>query len=104
VNDLNQSIAQINLGEFCATFGGVCGDTVAISFGGRHVATVFSAINIFGEMGTALFPVALGWFFAQTRSWKLILFLFSVIMAIDALCCALVNPQCTLFGEEHESR
>lgn len=26
MNDLNQSIAQINLGEVCATFGGVCGD------------------------------------------------------------------------------
>ena len=104
VRDVDQCIALITLGAFCATFGGVSGYTVAISFGGRHVATVFSTMNMFGNMGAALFPVTAGWLVAQTGDWNLILFLFAAVMAIDALCWALLNPQGTLFGDEHESR
>jgi MFS family permease len=102
VHDVNQSIALITLGAFCATFGGVSGYTIAISFGGRHVATVFSTMNMFGNMGAALFPVTAGWLVAQTGNWNLILFLFAAVMAIDALCWALLNPQGTLFGNDHE--
>lgn len=110
VKDVGSSIALISLGAFCATFGGVSGYTVAISFGGRHVATVFSTMNMFGNMGAALFPVTAGWLVARTNNWNLILFLFAAVMAIDALCWALLNPQGTLFGDhdetgaDHESR
>lgn len=102
VRDVNQSIALITLGAFCATFGGVSGYTVAISFGGRHVATVFSTMNMFGNMGAALFPITAGWLVARTGNWNLILFLFAAIMAIDAVCWALLNPQGTLFGDDDE--
>ena len=101
IHDVNGSIALIALGAFCATFGGVSGYTVAISFGGRHVATVFSTMNMFGNMGAALFPITAGWLVATTGNWNLILFLFAGIMAIDAVCWALLNPQGTLFGDEY---
>lgn len=104
VNDVNGSIALISLGAFCATFGGVSGYTVAISFGGRHVATVFSMMNMFGNFGAAMFPITAGWLVAQTDNWNLILFLFAGIMMIDAVCWALLNPRGTLFGDEHECR
>lgn len=104
VSDVQQSIALITLGAFCATFGGVSGYTVAISFGGRQVATVFSTMNMFGNLGAALFPLTAGWLVAQTGNWNLILFLFVFVMAIDALCWAFLNPQGTLFGDEHEGR
>lgn len=102
ISDIQQSIALITLGAFCATFGGVSGYTVAISFGGRQVATVFSTMNMFGNLGAALFPLTAGWLVAQTGNWNLILFLFASVMAIDALCWAFLNPQGTLFGDEHE--
>lgn len=102
VHEVSHSIALITLGAFCATFGGVSGYTIAISFGGRHVATVFSTMNMFGNLGAALFPVTAGWLVAQTGNWNLILFLFAGVMAIDALCWALLNPQGTLFGDDHE--
>ncbi|MFN9721575.1 MAG: MFS transporter [Planctomycetota bacterium] len=103
VRDINGSIALISLGAFCATFGGVSGYTVAISFGGRHVATVFSTMNMFGNLGAALFPVTAGWLVARTDNWNLILFLFAAVMAIDAMCWALLNPRGTLFGDHHET-
>ena len=99
----HQSIALITLGAFCATFGGVSGYTVAIGFGGKNVATVFSTMNMFGNIGAALFPLTAGWLVAKTGNWNLILFLFAGVMAIDAVCWALLNPQGTLFGDQNES-
>lgn len=94
------SMALISLGAFCATFGGVSGYTVAIGFGGRYVATVFSTMNMCGNLGAALFPITAGWLVARTQQWNLVLFLFAGIMAIDAICWALLNPRGTLFNDE----
>jgi len=102
VNDVNGSIALISLGVFCATFGGVSGYTVAISFGGRHVATVFSTMNMFGNLGAALFPLIAGWLVDATGNWNLMLFLFAGIMAIAAVCWALFDPPGPLFGDEND--
>ena len=102
VSDTNQSIGLISLGAFFATFGGVSGYAVAITFGGKHVATVFSTMNMFGNFGASLFPLTAGWLVAQTGNWNLILFLFAAVMAIDAVCWALLNPQGTLFGDQDE--
>ena len=96
------SIALISLGTFCATFGGVSGYTVTIDFGGRQVATVFSTMNMCGNIGAMLFPITAGWLVSQTGNWNLILFFFAGIMVVDAICWALLNPQGTLFGEEDE--
>lgn len=101
--DINQSIGLITLGAFCATFGGVSGYTVAIRYGGKNVATVFSTMNMFGNIGAALFPLTAGWLVSKTDNWNLILFLFAGVMAIDAVCWALLNPRGTLFGDENES-
>ena len=73
---------------------------VAISFGGRNVATVFSTMNMFGNLGAALFPVTAGWLVAETGDWNMVLFLFAGIMVIDAVCWAILNPKGTLFGDE----
>ncbi len=99
VKDVNGSIALIAVGVFCATFGGISGYTVAISFGGRHVATVFSTMNMCGNFGAALFPATAGWLVTQTGNWNVILFFFAGIMAVDAVCWALLNPKGTLFDE-----
>ncbi|MBI1323454.1 MFS transporter [bacterium] len=99
-SDVNTSIGLVSLGAFCASFGGVSGYTVAISYGGRHVATVFSTMNMCGNFGAALFPVTAGRLVAVTGNWNLILFLFAGIMAIDAVCWALLNPQGTFLGDE----
>jgi MFS family permease len=101
--NVHESIALITLGAFCATFGGVSGYTVAIRYGGRNVATVFSTMNMFGNIGAALFPLTAGWLVAKTQNWNLILILFAGVMAIDAVCWSLLNPRGTLFGDEHES-
>ena len=93
----------IGVGAFCATFGGVSGYTVAIDLGGRHVATVFSTMNMCGNIGAALFPVTAGWLVSYTGNWNVIIFLFAAIMAVDAVCWAILNPKAPLFGDNHDS-
>lgn len=102
VADVNASMILITVGAFTATFGGVSGYTVAISFGGRHVATVFSTMNMCGNFGASAFPAAAGWLVAATGNWNLLLFFFAGIMAIDAVCWAFLNPQGTLFGDDDD--
>jgi MFS family permease len=103
IADVHEAIALISLGAFCATFGGVSGYTVAIDFGGRHVATVFGAMNSCGAMGSMLFPVTIGWLVSATGNWNVALFAFAGLMAVDAVCWALLNPRGTLFGEEAQN-
>ena len=97
VADTNISTAIISLGVFCAMFGGVSGYTVAIEFGGRKAGTVFSTMNMCGNIGAMLFPITAGWMVDQTGNWNLILYFFAVIMAVDAICWAILNPKEPLF-------
>lgn len=100
IDDATISTMVIGLGAFCALFGGVSGYTVAIELGGRQVATVFSTMNMCGNIGAALFPIAAGWLVSLTGNWNVMVYLFAAIMAVDALCWAALNPKAPLFGDE----
>jgi MFS family permease len=97
------AVAVISAGTFCGTFGGVSGYTVAVDFGGRRSATVFSVMNMCGNFGAMLFPLAIGWLVRRTGNWDLALFIFAGIFAVDAVCWALLNPKGPLFPEGTES-
>lgn len=92
ISNAQLAVAIIGCGAFAATFGGVSGYTVAIEFGGKRTATVFSLMNMFGNIGAMLFPVVAGFLVKATGNWNLMLFLFAAIMAIDAVCWSLLNP------------
>jgi sugar phosphate permease len=97
------AVGVISAGTFCGTFGGVSGYTVAVDFGGRRSATVFSVMNMCGNFGAMLFPLAIGWLVRRTGNWDLALFIFAGIFAVDAVCWALLNPKGPLFPEGVES-
>lgn len=100
VQDPRQAVALVSVGAFCGTFGGVSGYAVAIDFGGRRVATVFATMNMCGNVGSALFPLAVGWLVTATGDWNGVLLLFSFTFLADALCWAVFNPRGTLFPED----
>jgi len=103
VSSIPMAIGLISLGAFAASFGGVSGYTVAIDFGGKHVATVFGAMNMCGNFGAMLFPVTVGLVVTWTKNWNLALFIFAGLMAVDAVCWAMLNPSGTLFDDEAEN-
>jgi MFS family permease len=93
VDDVNAAIVLISAGAFIACFGGVAGYTVAIDYGGDRVGTVFGAMNMAGAFGAMLFPVTVGWLVSATGTWNVALIVFTVLMAIDAVLWAVLNPQ-----------
>ncbi len=100
VTDVYLCIALLTLGALSVSFGGVSGYTLAMALGGKQVATVFSIMNMCGNLGAALFPLIAGQLVKATGDWNSIIFLYAGIMVIDAVCWGLLNPKETLFEDD----
>jgi MFS family permease len=99
VRDTNVVILLLCGVSFAAMAGGVSGYTVAISYGGKRVATVFATMNMSGNIGAGLFPLAVGWLVTRTANWNLSLLVFAGLFAASAVCWCILNPKGTLFGD-----
>jgi sugar phosphate permease len=99
IANVTLSVSIISVAAFCASFGGVSGYVVAMDLGGRRVATIFSVMNMCGNIGAAVFPVVVGALVQRSGNWNLMLFVFAGIFAVDAICWALLNPKAPLFPE-----
>lgn len=98
------AVLCIAVGVFWGVFGGVSGYSVAIEFGGKSVATVFATMNMCGNVGSALFPMLVGYYVANGGDWNFVLLFFAVLFALDALLWALLNPKRPLFEDRYDSR
>lgn len=63
-------VLWLSLGSVFAGGCGPAGYTVTIDLGGKHVATVFSMMNMAGNIGAALLPFAVVWFEQVVKDWK----------------------------------
>ncbi len=99
VEDARLAVLVISGGSFCAAFGGVSAYTITMDMGGRHVATVFSVMNMCGNIGAALFPPAIGWFVDKTGRWEEVLLVFAAIYIAAAVCWLLLNPRRAIFKD-----
>ena len=104
VEDDNLAIAFFSMGGFIGSFGGVSGYTVTIELGGTRVATVFSIMNMSGNLGAAVFNYLGGALQDRTGSWLASLILFAGVFAVDSVCWALLNPRGPLFPEQSPVR
>lgn len=82
----------LTIGSFCAGLGGPAAYTVTIDLGGRHVATVFSTMNMSGNLGAFLLPLVVvelvDWY-----SWNEALLLLALLYFAAALCWTLVRVE-----------
>jgi ACS family glucarate transporter-like MFS transporter/ACS family D-galactonate transporter-like MFS transporter len=67
--------------------------------GGKHVAPVFSTMNMSGNLGAMVFPVVVPWLVGPGRDWDLVLVVFAGIHLAAAACWALLNPNGTVFDQ-----
>ena len=93
------AIALIAAGAFFAGTAGPSGYTITIDMGGRHVATLFSTMNMFGNFGALAFPIVVGALIVQTGQWNLVLPLFGVLYLAAAFCWWRLNPDGTVFDQ-----
>ena len=85
------AVGLLAVASVAAAFGNSCGYSVAMDLGGRNLATVFGAMNMFGNFGAALFPLALPvwvrWF-----DWPAAILLSALGYLIGAVCWLPIYP------------
>jgi MFS family permease len=97
IHDPWLAVLVIAAGSLCSAFAGPAAYTITIDMGGKHVAPVFSTMNMAGNIGAAVFPFLVPPLVAVTGSWDLVLFLFAGIYVAAALCWMPFNPEGTIF-------
>ncbi len=97
-HDTMTAVLLLTAGCFIAAFGGPCTYAITIDMGGEHVSTVFSIMNMTGNIGAAVCPVVVAWFVELTDgNWALVLVGFAVVYVAAALCWGLLNPAGTVY-------
>ncbi len=105
IEDRLIAVVFFSLAAFLATFGGVAGYTVAIEYGGARIGIVFSVMNMCGNFGAAIVNQVVGSLKERTGNWDTAVYAVVIILIIDAVCWALLNPTRPLFEEgSHASR
>jgi MFS family permease len=94
------AVMLISAGSFWSALAGPCAYTITIDVGGRHLASVFSVMNMAGNLGATLFPLVVPWLLHvsgdQAASWDLVLFVFAGIYATAGVCWLAINPNRTV--------
>ncbi len=79
IDDVYLAVGAISAGAFFAAFGGPCAYTITIDLGGRHVTTVFSFMNMLGNLGAVLFILIVPPLEKLPTGWDGVLFLFALL-------------------------
>jgi MFS family permease len=90
------AVLLISAGAFLASFAGAVAYTITIDMGGKHVATVFSMMNMSGNLGAMAFPVVVSWL-VEAGGWDPVLFVFAGIYVAGGLCWLGVDPRRSVF-------
>lgn len=87
----------ISTGMFCAAIGNPCASATVMSISGEHVATVGGTMNMCGNLGAALFPLAVPWLLRVTGSWNAVLLGFGALYVAAAACWWLLKTDGNVF-------
>jgi len=97
--DALAAVLIISAGSFFAAVAGPCGYTITIDMGGEHVPTVNSVMNMTGNFGAMLFPLAVPLLLGKEQNWNVVLVSFGVLYIGSALCWWLLKPEGSVFGQ-----
>ena len=105
IKETNGAIALITVSGFFAGLAGPCGYTITIDMGGRHVASLFSAMNMFANLGAMTFPVLVPKILQVTnQNWNVVLIMFAGLFLVAAICWLLLDPDGTVFEQSRIKR
>ncbi len=86
IENTTLAVLTISAGQFFAACAGPVAYAITMDLGGRHVTTVFSFMNMCGNLGAFAFPIAVPWLLVWMGSWDAVLFVFVIIHVIAAVC------------------
>ncbi|MFP6612965.1 MAG: MFS transporter [Pirellulales bacterium] len=96
VEAVTPAVMIISSASFCATVGGPAAYTITIDMGGRHVATVFSTMNMSGSIGAVVFPAVVPWI-ESWLGWGAVLLTFGGLYVGAAVCWLMLRTDGTVF-------
>jgi MFS family permease len=102
--DALAAVLIISAGSFFAAVAGPCGYTITIDMGGEHVPTVNSVMNMAGNFGAMLFPLAVPWLLRETGNWNAVLLSFGGLYIAGALCWWGLKPEGDVFAQAPGSK
>jgi MFS family permease len=97
--DALAAVLIISAGSFFAAVAGPCSYTITIDMGGEHVPTVNSVMNMTGNFGAMLFPLAVPLLLGKEQNWNVVLVSFGVLYLGSALCWWLLKPEGSVFEQ-----
>lgn len=97
VDDALGAVLLISAGSFCAAAAGPCSYSLTIDMGGRHVAAVFSTMNMSGSVGAFVLPIVIPWIVRWSGGWHLVLPFFAGLYLASSVCWLVLNPNGTVF-------
>jgi ACS family glucarate transporter-like MFS transporter len=86
------TVLVISLGAFFGGLSGPCAYALCMDMGGKHVATVFSTMNMSGNLGATFFPAVVPMLVAATGGWEAALLLVGGLYFVSGLCWLPFNP------------
>jgi hypothetical protein len=100
VSSAAEAVWLISLGSFAQGLSFAGGYAITIDLGGKHIATVFSLMNMGGNIGASLFPVAVPLLLRLSgNNWDVVIFLFAGLYVGSALCWLGFDSNKPLFDE-----
>ena len=94
------AVLVITLGSFFASLGSPPGNVVTIDLSGRHVATVYSTMNMMGNAGATVCPLIVGLLVDWTGNWHHVLLFFVGVYLAVAVCWMFLNPNRPIFRSD----
>ena len=100
IEEAGPAVLVITAGSFCAALGSPPGNVVTIDLSGRHVATVYSTMNMMGNAGATICPVVVGALVAWTGNWHHVLLFFVGLYVAVSVCWMFLNPNRPIFRDD----
>jgi MFS family permease len=86
IADATAAVAALSVGAFVSALAGPCAYAVSIDMGGRQTGLVFSTMNMAGNVGAFVFPLAVNAAVDSTGGWQAALWLFCGSYLAGAVC------------------
>ena len=98
------AVLTISAGTLFSAIGGPSAYAITIDMGGRHLAKLFSCMNMCGNLGAALFIFGVPWFLRRTNQWDAVVLIFGAFWIGAGVFWLFLNPNGDIFQQSFWKR